>query len=333
MKIKLLSFSRCQSAAMGLLLAMALLTPGSAGAQNFVKNPDFEKPLGPDNWTIVYTNVTDGSVPAANRPTNCGPWDFFIAGRTTMAHKDMVPGDWDGTGTNYWSKFGGHFAANHTWLMHAYFKQVVTNLTPLAQYQVSAWMTQMTKNDSFLTKAQVYMEVLGGVGGNISRKTPYVTDNCHNNPAGWKMYSVTNTASSSGQLEIRLHFNKNQIIAETWEYRNLNAYYDHVSVIRAGQTEYLPPYRIVSFARTNQDITLQWQTVMNNRYRLQASTNVSDPMSWTWVERSPYLDTNFFATGTSYTFQTNLLSLFSYDPAFDLNAPLFFRIYSTSFQP
>jgi hypothetical protein len=336
MKIKLLLSSRCRNVAAGLLLDLILLAAGSAQAQNFVKNPDFEEPLGPDNWTIVYTNVTDGSVPLANRPTNCGPNDFMIAGRTTMAHKDMAKPDsaaWDGTGTNYWSKFGGHFAPNHTWLMHAYFKQVLTNLTPFAQYQVSAWMAQMTKNDAFLDRAQVYMEVLGGAAGNVARKTPYVTANCHNNPAGWQIYSVTNSASSSGRLEIRLHFNKNQVIAETWEYRNLNAFYDHVSVIPAGQTGYLPSYKILSFGRTNQDISLQWQTVMNNRYRLQASTNPADPLAWTWVERSPYLDTNFFATGTSFTFKTNLTSLFSYAPAFDPIAPLFFRIHSTSFQP
>jgi hypothetical protein len=113
----------------------------------------------------------------------------------------------------------------------------------------------------------------------------------------------------------------------------MNAYYDHVSVMPEGQTEYLPPYKVLGFERANQDVTLTWQTVMNNRYRLQASTNPADPLSWSWVQRSPNLDTNFFATGTSFTFKTNLLSLFSYDPAFDPSAPLFFRIHSTSFQP
>ena len=97
------------------LLGLLLLTWASASAQNFLKNPDFEQPLGPDNWTVVYTGVptSDGGV---NAPTNCGPNDFMVAGRTTIAHKDLVPGTWDGE-PYYWSKFGGHFAPNHTWMM------------------------------------------------------------------------------------------------------------------------------------------------------------------------------------------------------------------------
>jgi hypothetical protein len=334
----------CQVSARGLLLGFALLAAGSTVAQNFVKNPDFEEELGPDNWTIVFAPVTDSTV--NGNGTIAGTNDFLVIGRSTMAHKDMVPGAWDGNyiqstdNTDCWSKFGGHFAPNHTWVMHAYFKQVVTNLAPYSQYRVSAWMVQF---GGHLEAAQVYMEVLGGAAGNVSKKTSYVTENAQNNPAGWKMYVVTNTASAIGQLEIRLHYNKNKAVGDNdsnyWEYRNQNAYYDHVSVMPVGQTEYLPPYKILSFARTNLDFTLQWQTVMNNRYRLQASTNLSDPNSWVMVERqssipgAAKLDTNFFATGTSFTFKTNLTSLFSYDPAFDPSAPLFFRIHSTSFQP
>jgi hypothetical protein len=335
----------CQVTAPGLLLSFALLTAGSVCAQNFVKNPDFEEELGPDNWMIVFAPVTDST--ANGNGTLAGTNDFLVAGRSTMAHKDMVPGAWDGNyiqttdNTDCWSKFGGHFAPNHTWVMHAYFKQVVTNLTPRAEYRVSAWMVQW---GGHLNAAQIYMEVLGGVAGTISRKTAYVTENAQNNAAGWQMYVVSNSASSSGQLEIRLHYNKNQAVGDNdsnyWEYRNQNAFYDHVCVMPVSQTnEYLPPYKILSFERANQDITLQWQTVMNNRYRLQASTNVSDPNSWVMVERqssipgAAKLDTNFFATGTSFTFKTNLTSLFSYDPAFDPNKPLFFRIHSTGFQP
>jgi hypothetical protein len=336
---------RCQVTAQGLLLGFALLTAGLSSAQNFVKNPDFEEELGPDNWTIVYAPVLNSTLVNGNGAIG-GSNDFLVAGRSTMAHKDMVPGAWDGNyiqstdNTDCWSKFGGHFAPNHSWVMHAYFKQVVTNLTPGASYSVSAWMTQFGDHTD---AAQIYMQVLGGAAGNISRQTPYVTDNAQNNPAGWKMYAVTNTASSSGQLEIQLHYNKIKNVGDAahnyWEYRNQNAYYDHVCVIPEGQTEYLPPYQIVSVVRTNQDIALTWETVMNNRYHIRASTNLSDPNSWVMVERqlnnpgAAKLDTNLFATGTSLTFKTNLVSWFSYDPAFDPNKPMFFRIYSTSFQP
>ena len=78
-----------------------------------------------------------------NSPTNCGPNDFWIAGRSTWSHKDVNPGVWDGadvTGTNYWNKFGLHLAPNHTWYMHAYAKQVVKGLNPSSSYDVSAWM-------------------------------------------------------------------------------------------------------------------------------------------------------------------------------------------------
>ena len=85
---------------------------------------------------------------------------------------------------------------------------------------------------------------------------------------------------------------------------------------------------------------------MNNRYRILASTNVADPASWHWVERDPTLDTYFSALGTSFTFETNVSSLFYYDPPaptiapefrnrvyFDGGGPLFFRIYGESYQP
>jgi len=325
MKNKLQFLSRCRLAALGWLAGLALLC-GTASAQNFVKNPSFEDPLGPDNWTVEYTGVTVGPAAAANRPTNSCANDFLIHGRTCHAHKDLgkpSSGVWDGDPT-YWNKFGAHLKPNHNWLCHAYFKQVVTNLTPNASYSISAWITQWGRTDVSL----VYLEALGGLG---SKKTPYVTADARNNPAGWQRYAVTNTADANGQIEVQLHLCKNTSTAN-WVYLESNAFFDDVAVVPAGQTEYMPPYKIVAFARTNQDITLTWETVMNNQYRLQCSTNVSDPSSWVFVQRSPYLDTNWAATATSFTFKTNLLSLFSYDPGFDPSAPLFFRIHSTSYK-
>lgn len=328
MKSKLLSH-RCRIAP-GLLLGLALLAASLVSAQNFVKNPDFEEPLGPDNWTIVYTGVVNGPTDA---PTNCGPYDFLIAGRTTMAHRDMVPGTWDGH-PYYWSKLGGHFAPNHDWLMHAYFKQVITGLRPGFLYDVSSWMAQYTRNDNWLNNAQVYMEAIGGINFNVIKRTAYVTANVNNNPAGWQRYTLSNVvASASGQIEIRLHYNKMTARAQAWEYRNQNAYFDHVSLVPAGQPEYRPPFKLLSFQRANQNVTLKWETVMNHSYRLQVSTNLSDPGSWAWVKWSPYLDTNIHALTTNYTFQTNLSSLFAYDPNFDPNSEVYFRIYAEPFAP
>ncbi len=333
MKKELLLFSKCQTVARAWLLGIGLLAVVSATAQNFVKNPDFEEPLGPDNWTVVYTNTFGGG---ANQPTNCGPFDFLVAGRTTIAHKDMNPGTWDGedgTGTNYWSKFGGHFAPNHNWLMHAYFKQVVKGLQPGGYYKISAWMGFFGGNDAFLGKCNIYLEALGLLG---SKTTPYPAANVlnvQNNAAGWQCYAVTNRATSAGEIEVRLHFNKFGTEAY-WEWRNFNAFYDHVAVVPAGQSEYAPLYRIVSCVRSNQDLTLTWESVMNNSYRIQYARDLSAPVaSWPFVEWSPKVDTNLYATGSIYTFKTNLTCMFSFDPAFDPTAPLFFRITSRGYQP
>jgi len=96
-----------------------------------------------------------------------------------------------------------------------------------------------------------------------------------------------------------------------------------VAVVPAGQAPYAPPFNLLSFERSGQDIELSWETVMNNKYRIQVSSDLSNP-GW---------DTNIHATGTSETFRTNLLGLFSYDPSFDPDAPLFFRIHSEPYVP
>jgi hypothetical protein len=340
MKSNCLSLSRCRITAQGLLLGFALLTWGPASAQNLVKNPDFEQELGPDNWTIVYTGVSN-TVPAVIKypPSQCGPNDFAVKGRTRMAHKDLNPGNGfdgeDGTGTNYWDKHGLDFRAGHDWLMHAYARQVITNLTPGASYTASAWMVL---SEDWGAKVQVWMEVLGGAVGNISRSTPFVTAV---NPA-WARYSVSNSASATGQIEIRLHYNKyGATQVEKW--REMDAFYDKVCLMRAGQPEYNPPSTIISFVRPNPGITWTWQTVMNNSYRIQASTNLADPSAWVMLEREANVDTNFAAIGTSFTFNTNVSALFYYSSLdtshpknplyFDPNGPLFFRISSQSYQP
>jgi hypothetical protein len=330
MKISLSVSARCRVAALALLAGLA---GNSASAQNFVRNPDFELPLGPDNWTVGYAAVFNGG---ANQPTNCGPLDFLIAGRSTLAHKDMTPGTWDGedrTGTNYWSKFGGHFMPNHSWQMHGYFTQTITNLTPNATYVCSAWMGFYGGN--YLDRCNIYLESIGGPNGRISKTTPWPSgqvQNVQNNPAGWQRYALTNTASPTGQMEIRLHFNKFGTAAN-WEWRNWNAFYDHVAVVPLSQPTYQPPYRIVSFTCTNQEVTLRWRTIMNNRYRLQYTTNLADPGAWTWVKWSPKLDTNLAAPGATLTFRTNLSSLVSFAPTGDSVPPIFFRIFATTFQP
>jgi hypothetical protein len=68
------------------------------------------------------------------------------------------------------------------------------------------------------------------------------------------------------------------------------------------------PYKFTSFTRTNQSVTLKWESATNRFYAVEASTNL---LQWT------ALATNLFATGTNYTFATN-----------NVPEPLkFFRIY------
>lgn len=335
MKSQLLKPSRVWIAACPMLLGITLLGDLSAHAQNYVKNPDFEYPLTTNDWTIVYAPVMNVAV---NSPTNCGPNDFWIAGRSTWSHKDVNPGTWDGqdgTGTNFWNKFGLHMAPGHTWYMHAYAKQVVTGLNPGSSYDVSAWMAFFGGN--YLGKLDIYLEA---IGAGAPQTAPYPTNTVLNlkpseggDGTMWRKYTVTVMPKPAGEIEIRLHFNKKGTIASLREFKNCNAFYDHVSVVPAGQTEYQPPFSITSFTRTNQDITLVWQSVMNNSYRLQSSSNPSDPNSWAWIQWGSAVDTNLYATGAVFSFKTNLVSMFAYDPAFDATAPLFIRVRGQSFKP
>ena len=260
-----------------------------------MKNPDFEEPLGSNNWSVVYVYG--------------GPSDFAVHDRTTIAHKDKVPGTWDGH-PNYLDVYGAEFQPYHDGKMHAYFKQSVTGLKPGSNYVVSCWMVHFTELST--NTVLVYLEALGGPAGNVSRTTPYVTQYCNNNPSAWQMYAVTNTASTSGQIEVRLHFNKNTWTTFLWEYTR--AYYDHVAVMLPGQS--LPPFRILSLSLANEtNAVFKWETVMNNTYRIDVSSNL---LTW-----SPF-KADLLATTTNLIFATNV-------PV--MKTPRFYRINSRNYQP
>jgi hypothetical protein len=283
-------------AALALALGLIFLAGGSICAQNYVNNPDFEQPLGTNNWTVVYVYG--------------GPSDFSAHDRTTIAHKDKVPGTWDGD-PNYLDVYGAEFSPYHDGKMWAYFKQTVSGLKPNSNYVISAWIVQF--EDLYTNKVQVYMETIGGAGGTTSRTTPNVYKACNNKPWNWAMYSVTNTASLSGQIEVRLHFNKDKWTTLAWQY--IRAYYDHVAVMLPGQTP--SPFRIVSLAVTNQTTaTFRWETTMNNTYDIEASPNLA---SWS------KFCTDLLATGTNLTFTTNC-------PA-GPRVPQFFRALSHNYVP
>src|SRR5689334_25352763 len=87
-----------------LVAGIGFLVCLTAGAQNLLKNPEFESPLGPTNWALGYIRGT--------------ATDFEIHDRTTAASRGWLTGD-----------FGAQFRPLHNKLAHAYFTQTVTNLT------------------------------------------------------------------------------------------------------------------------------------------------------------------------------------------------------------
>jgi hypothetical protein len=186
MKNMFFSSSRYQLAAWGLSLGCALVLCASASAQNLLKNGDFESPLDPwdptglsggkTNWTLVYASGGPGS------------FAMKVKDRSTESSHNGASGH------------GAHLRPTTEMWCHAYFTQTVSNLTANATYVVSGWI-----NISYLNaKFRVYMETLGGSGGTTIIPSPDVS------AKNWIKYSVTNTASAAGTLEVRLHLNKGE---------------------------------------------------------------------------------------------------------------------------
>jgi hypothetical protein len=281
-------------AAPGWLLGLALLTGTWAGAQNFVRNPDFNAPLGPDNWTIVYVSPSSEA-------------DFYIHDRSTLAHRDRVFGTWDG---NY---FGLHFRPYTCGLMEAYATQTITNLAPGGTYVASAWMTQFS--DKYIPKMNAWLEAAGALGTQASAT---VTDYAFWPHDGWKKFSVTNRATGAGQMEVRLRF---KVVSGTSnggttpKWLSEDAFYDHVSLMPLVETP-LPQPQILSCVSTCQTAVLKWTTIMNNTYDIEASADLA---SWSKFK------TNLVATGTNLSYTGAVTA----NPAL----PQFFRIVSHNYVP
>jgi hypothetical protein len=82
---------------------------------------------------------------------------------------------------------------------------------------------------------------------------------------------------------------------------------DHLPVLMVFNNPYDKPFRLLSITRTNPTVTLKWESVFGQPYRVDASSNLS-----TWTP----LASNVVATGTNHSYSTNLN-----DPA------RYFRIY------
>jgi hypothetical protein len=165
---------RYPRAAVGLLIGLSVLLCASAGAQELLKNGDFELPfpgLDPtENWTLVYA---DG-----------GPDDFAIAGQSTEASYCC-------------GGRGAHIRGNHSTFSHAYFKQVVTNLTEGASYTLNILKMRAGfkyADEGPSPKLKVYASMISGSSSNA----------VHGYSTNIGPYSLTITAAATRQIEVRL---------------------------------------------------------------------------------------------------------------------------------
>ena len=72
---------------------------------------------------------------------------------------------------------------------------------------------------------------------------------------------------------------------------------DHYPVLMVFNNPYDKPFQLLSVTRTNPTVTLQWESVFGQPYRVESSTNLT-----TWTTQA----NNLLATGTNYTYSTNL---------------------------
>lgn len=174
-----------------------LLLVSTAGAQELLKNGNFEAPFpGTDattNWVVVFQEG--------------GPGDFDIAGPSTEASA--------GGGGN-----GAHLRnLAPRWTTKAYFKQVVTNVTVGAGYTLN--IKKMKRGD--YNSLNIWAALVSGsvsntvFGGETNHPTPY---------------SLSITAATT-QIEVQLRLTKESLIPDLAEdYRSINcwAHFDECSL-------------------------------------------------------------------------------------------------------
>jgi hypothetical protein len=207
MKTKFLSLSHRRLATPGLLLSLALFLCASASAQNLLKNGDFEQPLGPTNWTVMYLHG--------------GRSDWEVKGRN---RKGSLHAAW----------YGGYFRPITLKMAHACYTQTITNLTPGHAYTVGGAMKHERYNyagdDLFRDTFLVYMEAIGGRGAPTSDgrfsilatnglmdingvpedqlDPPHIDPPYTYTTLVWRGYEEMQTPDAKGRIEIRLHYYK-----------------------------------------------------------------------------------------------------------------------------
>ena len=208
MKKTLLLLCRSSLRARGFLFSSALLllaSAGDCGAQELLKNPDFEAPFpGTDpttNWTVVFQEG--------------GPGDFDIAGPSTeAAYPYGVSPTWSTNGGN-----GAHLRnLAPRWSTKAYFKQVVTNVTVGANYTFT--IKKMKRGD--YSNLYIWAALVSGTTSNTVFGDATVTG----------PYTNSITAATT-QIEVQLHLTKDSLAPDGAEdYRSINcwAHFDACSL-------------------------------------------------------------------------------------------------------
>jgi hypothetical protein len=237
---------RCHLAAGGLLLCAGILVGGSANAQNLVKNPGFESPIGTNaygnslggaNFPLGITTGGEAYDPSWKATWNWmiaypwgGPSDFELKDRCTTVR---------GGSANFWS---GCFRPDHDKWAHAYYTQTITNLQVGHTYAVSGWMMEdrwKAVDDALRNQLLVYLEAIGGQGAPTSDgrasvlavatdqsnlDAPYTYPN-----TSWLQFTNQQTPAADGTIEIRLHLNKPSFCLFD-KLELLNGYFDDISL-------------------------------------------------------------------------------------------------------
>jgi hypothetical protein len=179
MKNTFLSKSHRQIAGQGLLLGAMIFIGASASAQNLLKNGDFQQPLGPTNWTVLYLHGDDE--------------DFEVKDRSAISSHTASASSTD---------FGAQLRPSTDKLAHACFSQTVTNLQPGHVYTLSGWMKWVGPEEfpNSLQTYRVYFQALGGQG--VAR-TIDLDDTTRSGS-----FTLTNTPDAAGKIEVQLHLDK-----------------------------------------------------------------------------------------------------------------------------
>jgi hypothetical protein len=137
--------------------------------------------------------------------------DWAIAGQTKAASR-VVGGH------------GAHLRPNNWGTIHAYFKQVVTNLTEGATYTLTIQrMRAQSDYADGLVQQRIYMSAVSGSTSNV----------VFGNSIGNGPHSLTITCAASGQIEVQLHNYKRWMSnenAEDMKHAKSSAWFDDCSL-------------------------------------------------------------------------------------------------------